>query len=625
MLLKYSRATIAFAHDLVMAALSFLIALYLRLGSDFIVFFQVRYLVLGTVVFTLVAAGVFLSQRLYRGVWRYASLNDLLAITKAATLVILIFFGVMFLFTRLEDLPRSTLLINWFVLMALLGAPRFLYRLFKDRRLELKMEHVGVRRIPVLLAGAGDNAELFIRAMSRNPDAPYRIVGLLSRSDHRVGRLIHDKEVLGTLDDLDKVTRKLALMGDKPQRLILTSSEFEGAQVRALLERAEALGLTLARLPELTDFKAGVKDEVEVKPIAVEDLLNRPQAVLDRPAMAALIRGKRVLITGAGGSIGSELVRQVSDLEPAEIALLDASEFNLYAIDMELSERHKDLPRRALLADVRDGARIERVFGEVKPDLVFHAAALKHVPMVEMNPFEGVRTNVLGSRIIADACRTHGVEQMVLISTDKAVNPTNVMGATKRVAECYAQALDRLKERTHFVTVRFGNVLGSTGSVVPLFQKQLARGGPLTVTHPEVTRYFMTIREAVELVLQASVLGHSDETYRGKIFVLDMGEPVKIIDLARQMIRLAGLRPDQDVKIEITGLRPGEKLYEEILHDEENSLPTPHSGIFVGEPRTAELETITKVLEHLGVACAAADKAALTQELHTLVPEFSQS
>ena len=321
--------------------------------------------------------------------------------------------------------------------------------------------------------------------------------------------------------------------------------------------------------------------------------------------MHALIEGRRVLVTGAGGSIGSELVRQICDFGPSELVLLDHSEANLYAIDLETAGRKPDVRRHAVLADVRDRGRLDRMLAKFRPHLVFHAAALKHVPMVEANIFEGVMTNVVGTVNVADACVKAMVGAMVLISTDKAVNPASVMGATKRIAERYCQALDIRRgngDGTRCVTVRFGNVLGSTGSVVPLFQQQLAAGGPLTLTDPEMKRYFMTVREAVQLVLQASALGSRDHEQEGKILVLDMGEPVRIVDLARQMIRLAGLRPDVDVKIEIIGPRPGEKLAEEMFHGGEPLVPTEIKGILAAAPRAADAGELARAVDELAEA-----------------------
>jgi O-antigen biosynthesis protein WbqV len=619
-----NRSAVAFVHDVVMAALSFLLSLWLRLGDNLSLSWDVPRLAFATGLFVLVAAPVFLSQRMYRGIWRFASVSDLLVITRAATLTILVFLPVMFLLTRLNDLPRSTLLINWFALLVLLGGPRFLYRLLKDRHFSVSSGTDDARRIPVLVVGAGDGADLFLRVTMR-PDAQYRVVGMVSLSRGRVGRGIHGVEVLGTLDQLEEVVTTLKQKGAGPERLILSDDKIDGGVVRTLLDRADALGMTLARLPRLTDLKDGLQDKLELRPVAVEDLLGRPQTVLDRDAMRGLIEGRRVLVTGAGGSIGSELVRQISEYGPAAISLVEACEFALYSIDREMAERYPDLPRRALIADVRDRPRIDQVMAEQKPELVFHAAALKHVPMVEANPLEGCLTNAVGTRIVADACLKHRVALMVLISTDKAVNPTNVMGAAKRMAEIYCQALDHQTGdgRTRFVTVRFGNVLGSTGSVVPLFQHQLAAGGPITVTDPEMTRYFMTIREAVELVLQTSALGYGHpQTYQGRIFVLDMGEPVKIVHLARQMIRLAGLRPDIDVKINFTGLRPGEKLFEEIFHGAEAPVPTERDGILVATVRAREYASAAASLDELETACRQLDHAAAMGVVQRLVPEY---
>ncbi len=619
------RGYLVYSHDIAMAILSFYVSLYLRLGERFLTFFSIETLILGGALFGAIAAGVYLYLDLYRGVWRYASVNDLIAITRAVTLVILVFLLAMFLWSRLNNLPRSYLAINWFVLMAMLGGPRFLYRLAKDRRLDFHIEAVGVPRIPVLLAGAGDAAEEFIRSLNRASDANYRIVGIVSESPSRVGRNIHGIPVLGTMENVKNVISELDRNDEKPQRLILSKEDMGGTKVRGLLDAATESGMTLARLPRLTEFKSGLADATEVRPVAIEDLLGRPQKPLDREAMAKLIKDKKVLITGAGGSIGSELVRQVSDFSPTELTMIDSSEFNLYSIDMEMADRHPELNRRAIISDVRDRHAITRLVKEVAPELVFHAAALKHVPLVEANPCEGVLTNVIGTANVADACVASGVATMVMISTDKAVNPTNVMGSSKRIAERYCQALDLKRGAetgTRFVTVRFGNVLGSTGSVVPLFQKQLAAGGPLTVTDPEMKRYFMTIREAVELILQASALGDDAQERAGKIFVLDMGEPVLIMDLAHQMIRLAGQVPNKDVKIEVTGLRPGEKLFEEIFHGGEPLVETERQGILLAAPRAADAAIISLAVENLAGAACDGDIERVMTLIGDLVPEY---
>jgi len=615
---------IAFTHDTVMAAISFLITLYLRLGDEVFDYAQ-DFLLEGVAIFTAVAAGVFLSMRLYRGIWRYASLDDLVAITRAVTLVILLFTPLMFLFTRLEALPRSLIVINWFILMALLGGPRFLYRLIKDRRLDHLLERGTYPRVPVLLVGTGEGTEMFIRATDHEAGAAFRVVGVIDEKGTRIGRNIRGVPILGTPDKLREIVERLERRNERPQRLILTRQNMDGAKIGEILEIADGLGLSLSRLPKLTDFQRSDAEGLEVRPIAIDDLLGRPQAVLDRDAMREMISGRRVLITGAGGTIGSELVRQISDYAPAHLTLFDNSEFNLYQIDGQLAGRQDGVSRSTLLGDVRDQDRLASVFSREAPDLVFHAAALKHVPMVEQNPIEGTLTNAIGTRNVADACRKAGVAAMVMVSTDKAVNPANVMGATKRLAESYCQSLDLAAAAsgngTRFVTVRFGNVLGSTGSVVPLFQEQLRRGGPLTVTHPDINRYFMTVREAVELVLQASVLGaHGDK--HGGIFVLDMGEPIRIQDLAKQMIRLAGLHPGTDVRIEFTGLRPGEKLHEELFHSSEKLLETACKGILLATPRTADHAILARAFEELAGLCRSRKTDDVKELLNQLVPEF---
>ena len=629
---RLKRASTAFAHDVVMAAASFVIAVGLRMGEAGI-FLSNESLLSALGLFTAVAAGVFWFMGLYRGIWRYASLNDVTAIIKAVTLVILVFAAVTFMVTRLEAVPRSALLINWFVLVILLSAPRMIYRVIKDHGLRHVLEQTQGARVPVLVVGVDDSAELFIREMARDPSAGYEVLGLVDTQGDSDGREIRGVPVLGKLDELPRVLTEVARREQPPRRLILTR-RLEREAMSELLDLAGARGMTIARLPRLTDFQKSEAsgETLEVRPIAIEDLLGRTQTPLDRAAMRDLIADRRVLVTGAGGSIGSELVRQIAGLGPRQISLLDSSEHNLYAIDLELSEAQPALDRSAILGNVRDRGFIDLTLAEEKPELVFHAAALKHVPMVEANPLEGLHTNVCGTRNVADACLAADVHAMVLISTDKAINPANVMGASKRLAESYCQALD-LAERgrhrqgdrpaTRFVTLRFGNVLGSTGSVVPLFQRQLERGGPLTVTHPEVSRYFMTVKEAVELVLQGAALSIDKPVDdAGKIYVLDMGAPIKIADLARQMIRLAGLRPGKDVEIAYSGLRPGEKISEELFHDQEPMLQTPHPGLRLAAPRTVNLELLSRGLDELAESIGGRDETAALGVLRRLVPDY---
>src|SRR6266849_5989411 len=593
------RALLAFLHDVGMAALSFALALYLRLGDDMLAK-EPRLTILYGISFTAIAAAIFLLTGLYRGIWRYASLPDLFNIVRAATLTELVFLPVMFLFTRLHTLPRSFLLIDWLVLIALLGGPRLGYRLFKDRGLDHLLERGRGARVPVLLISTKDGADTFIRETVRDPNAVYRVIGMLSDTPSRVGRQIYGVPVLGTIDALETVVAALDRRGRRPQKLVITAQGLSGEEVRDLLDRADALAIPLARLPRLTEFQQTRADAPRtIEPIALEDLLGRPQAVLDREAMARLIRGRCILVTGAGGTIGSELTRQIAALSPSRLILVDNSEFLLYAIDGELRERWPELAIHPLLADVRERSRVDAVIAGEQPQIVFHAAALKHVPMVEANPIEGVLTNVIGSRNVAESARAHGAQLVVMISTDKAVDPASVMGATKRLAEAICQALDLGEARrpalgTRFVTVRFGNVLGSRGSVVPLFTRQLAAGGPET----------------------------DDGDTRGKIFVLEMGQPVKIVDLARQMIRLAGFTPERDIRITYIGLRPGEKLHEALFHAAESPVPTRNPALRLAAPRTADYAVLARSIDELEEHARAGHDSRTLDLLHRLVPEY---
>ncbi|HLO74955.1 MAG TPA: nucleoside-diphosphate sugar epimerase/dehydratase [Magnetospirillum sp.] len=614
-----SRANIAFLHDILWAALSPAIALALRVGD---LGPYGGFLTVATPTFTAVAIVTFRATGMYRGVWRYASINDLITITRGIGISILVALPVLFLMNRLDGMPRSLPLIQMMVLLVLLGAPRLLYRAIKDNSRQRRRAASG-QAVPVLLVGADDQADMFIRHCAQAPDAGYHVVAIIGRDASRVGRKIHGVEVICAVAECGPLLARLKGGALAPQRLLLSSEITDGDLIRELLEVADEHGMSLARLPRMTDFREA-EDRVQVRPIAVEDLLGRPQVVLDRAGISRLIANRRVLVTGAGGSIGSELVRQIATLGPSRLVLVEASEFALYTIDMEVAERFPAVDRRAVIANVRDRAVIDGLFAEERPDLVFHAAALKHVPLVEGNPVEGILTNAIGSRNVAQACVAAGVRAMVMISTDKAVNPTNVMGASKRVAESYCQALDLTQTGTCFVTVRFGNVLGSTGSVVPRFQAQLAAGGPITVTHPDMERYFMTIREAVELVLQASSMAVQEHHDHGKIYVLDMGKPVKIVELARQMIRLAGLRPDHDVRIVFSGLRPGEKLFEEIFHGAEAPVPTQAQGVLLASPRLVDIGELSARLAELENACLRRDTEAATALVQGLVPEFTR-
>ncbi len=586
---------------------------------------------------TLLLAG--LPFRMPQQYWRFAGIEDLVSLVASSVASAVLFA----LLLRVSGFPLPTPtfpVVHALVLIVALGAPRVVYRLQMARR---RARDGADAQTAVLLVGAGDGADLFLRALEFGRGrASYRVLGLLSLRQGQTGRRIHGHAILGDVGQTAAVLGRLRAEGRLPGALVVTQPDLAGPVLAGVLAQADTEGVPVRRVPSPTALQAaGSAGVLELAPVAIEDLLNRPQVPLDRDGMAALVRGRRVLVTGAGGTIGSELARQCAALQPGELLLLDNGEYALWSIEQELAETHPGASRRTCIADVRDSARIGAVFAAFRPDLVFHAAALKHVPMGEENPTEDLLTNTAGTRHVADAARAAGTRAMVLISTDKAVNPSSVMGASKRLAEMYCQALDMAAVQEgegamRCVTVRFGNVLGSTGSVVPLFRRQLERGGPLTVTHPEMRRYFMTVREAVGLVLQASVLGATQagatpgRPGRGGIFVLDMGEPVRIVDLARQMIRLAGLQPAEDgeagvpgrIPIRFTGLRPGEKLHEELFHGSEPPAPTSHPGLMMATPRTTDAAAVGDAIERIAQACRAGRSAAALALLSRLVPEF---
>jgi O-antigen biosynthesis protein WbqV len=563
--------------------------------------------------------------------WRFAGIEDLLAVAASSA-------GGAALLTLALTLLRIPLpspafpFIHALTLLLLLGVPRVVYRRMQTRSGARSSENA---TRSILLVGAGKEADLFLRALASDRRQAFRVEGLLATNSRQTGRRIQQHPILGPLARADAILEQLAAESRLPDAFVITTPDLSGQALTDLVDCAERYGITVQHAPQPTALDpAGPRvaaRPLQLRPVAIEDLLNRPQVPLDRDAMARLIQGRRVIVTGAGGTIGSELARQVAALGPELLVLLDSGEYALWQIDLELAETYPEAHRHALLADIRDEARVRAVFEEFRPELVFHAAALKHVPMVEDHPSEGLLTNAAGTRHVADAARAAGARAMVLISTDKAVNPTSVMGASKRLAEMYCQALDIVARNAgqgmRCITVRFGNVLGSTGSVVPLFQRQLARGGPLTVTHPDMRRYFMTVREAVGLVLQASVLGIGDvdlpAVRDGGIFVLDMGEPVKIVDLARQIIRLAGLHPDVDVEIRFTGLRPGEKLHEELFHGQEPPVPTGQPGLLIAAPRTADPAIVGRAIDEIAVACRGGQTRLALALLGRLVPEFA--
>ena len=569
--------------------------------------------------------------------WRFAGMRDLLGVAGTSVLGAGLLAVLGILSGRSWANPAFPA-VYALMLLVLLGAPRVAYRRLRERPGRRPAAATGFEPPLALLVGAVEDLDLYLRGLAQDRRQPLRAAGLLAiGSSRQTGRRLHGCQILGSVDEADAVLERLDAERRLPDTLVVITPDFPGPSLARLVAQAERYGMQVRRAPRLTSLDAAAPADrarsLELRPVAIEDLLNRPQVPLDREAMARLIQGRRVIVTGAGGTIGSELARQVAAFGPELLILLDNGEYALWLIDLELAESHPHVPRCPLLADVRDEARLRDVFEAWRPELVFHAAALKHVPMVEANPIEGLLTNVAGTHHVADAARAVGARAMVLISTDKAVNPTSVMGASKRLAEMYCQGLDiaarGARQGMRCITVRFGNVLGSTGSVVPLFQRQLERGGPLTVTHPDMQRYFMTVREAVGLVLQASVLGSGDAELpsggEGGIFVLDMGKPVKIVELARQMIRLAGLTPDRDVEIRFTGLRPGEKLHEELFHGKEPPVPTGHAGLLIAAPRTADPAIVGRAIDEIAAACRGGQSRLALTLLSRLVPEFEHN
>ncbi|GIX35514.1 MAG: multidrug MFS transporter [Lysobacteraceae bacterium] len=549
---------------------------------------------------------VFWWTGLYRGLWRFASLPDLWNIARAAVFGTLAITLGLFLFSRLEGVSRGVLFLYPMILLFLLGTPRLLYRYWKDSRQGAALEG-GVRR--VLILGAGRAGETLLRELRR--ENRLRPVGFLDDNRALRGSRIHGVPVLGTIDRVAELAREVAA-----EMLLIAIPGATNQQMQRIVELCEATGLPFRTVPRLRDVVEGRSAFTDLKEVAIEDLLGRDPVELDWSAIRLALAGKRVLVTGGGGSIGAELCRQIARLGVERLTILELSEYNLYRIEQELRSAFPDVLIDCLLGDVGDAATVDHALALARPHRVFHAAAFKHVPLLQGQLREAVRNNVLATQTLAMGCLRHGVESFVLVSSDKAVNPANVMGASKRWAEIVCQALSA-EGKTRFVTVRFGNVLDSAGSVVPLFREQIRRGGPVTVTHPEITRYFMTIPEACQLILQAMTLGEG-----GELFALDMGEPVRIRYLAEQMILLAGKVPERDIPIVYTGLRPGEKLFEEIFHAQESYQRTRHPKIWLAQGRPVSRPALDAALHEVRQACLRFDEAALERLLSEWVPEY---
>ncbi|MCK9987177.1 MAG: hypothetical protein AzoDbin1_03649 [Azoarcus sp.] len=517
---------------------------------------------------------------LYRGMWVFASLPDLARVLRAVAISSLSVWAFVALYRAQPAVPRSTLLLYPILLAVIMAGGRVAYRMWKEHRLYGGLIAKGR---PVVIVGAGRGGAMLVRELQRSAD--WRVVGLVDDDESKWGRELLGLPVLGSVEELPEI-----LASERVQHVILAMPSAATRVRRHATDLAVRSGAKVFTVPGLEDVMGGRVAVASIRRVDIEDLLGREPVWIDTPHVEAMLHGKVVLVTGAGGSIGSELCRQLSRFSPARVVLFEQNEFALYTIEQWFAQNCPELAIVPLAGDVKDAARLDEVFAAWRPQVVFHAAAYKHVPLMEVgNAWQAVRNNVLGTLRVAEAAQRHAAERFVLISTDKAVNPTNVMGASKRLAELLCQALQERSGSTQFEMVRFGNVLGSTGSVIPKFQEQIARGGPVTVTHPEINRYFMSIPEAAQLVLQAASMGRG-----GEIFVLDMGQPVKIVDLARNMIRLSGFSEDE-IRIEFTGLRPGEKLYEELLADAEETRETPHPKLRIARARPAVVSLLAEL------------------------------
>ena len=562
------RITLAFFHDVVASAVAWALAYWFRFNLEFP---GPHYGDLWRTLFWVVPVQALIFWRfgLYRGIWRYASLPDLKRILLAVTVAALAVPVVLFMF-RVEALvPRSVLVLDPILLAMMMGGSRLAYRAWKEHRLYGILSLQGE---PVLVLGAGDTAINLVKELERSRE--WRVVGLLDDDGRKQGRFLHGVRVLGKIESLPQAAESLGV-----RHAILAMPSVPHKVRRRVVDLCASANVAILTVPSFDDLMSGKVTVSQIRRVELDDLLGREPVMLDDAGLHQLLTGHVVMVTGAGGSIGAELCRQIAKFNPRCLVLFEQSEFALYRMEQEFLECYPRLNVQCVIGDVKDAVRVDQVMRAWQPSVIFHAAAYKHVPLMETeNAWEAVRNNVLGTYVLAQAARTHQVRKFVLISTDKAVNPTNVMGTTKRLAEMVCQAI-QVGARTEYVMVRFGNVLGSTGSVIPKFQEQIAKGGPITVTHPEITRYFMSIPEAAQLVLKAGLMGQG-----GQILVLEMGEPVKIAELARDMIRLSGYSED-DIKIEFTGLRPGEKLYEELLADDEHTLPTPHPKLRIARSR----------------------------------------
>ena len=600
------RAFLALSHDCAAAAIIWIVAFAFRFN------FEIPTAYHGAMWISLLwivplFASTFYFVGLYRGIWRYASLPDLVRLIVAVAIGILIETVVIFLlnFAVALPVPRSVPILQAIFLITVMGGSRLIYRSWKEYRIYGIWRKHGE---PVLIVGADDIAANLVKELSRSKE--WRVVGLLDDDITKRGRSVQGTKVLGTINDVAQIADAVGA-----KRAIVTLSNVPPEIRRQAMSACTRAGLVVMTVPVMDDVLSGRVTVAEVRPIQIDDLLGREPIVLDDAGLRGFFRNQVVMVTGAGGSIGSELCRQIAKFEPSLVVLFEHNEYAMYQVEQELSTAFPSISIACVIGDIKNVMRVEQVVAKYRPRVLFHAAAYKHVPMMENeNAWEAIENNVWGTYVVAKAAIAFGIKKVVLISTDKAVNPANIMGASKRLAEMICQGLQATSD-TKFTMVRFGNVLGSTGSVIPKFHDQIKRGGPITVTHPEIIRYFMSIPEAAQLVLQAGLMGSG-----GEIFVMDMGQPVKIADLAKDMIRLSGYS-EKEIKITYTGLRAGEKLFEELLSNAEMSLPTTHPKLRVVRARKLENRDLVNILDWLN-RDKSFDDNLIRRDLRRLIPEY---
>ncbi|MBC2580252.1 nucleoside-diphosphate sugar epimerase/dehydratase [Clostridium sp. DJ247] len=575
-------------YDVIFLIVSLYFALLLRfdfnIPQEYTVFLKLS--IVPVVIITLVCNRFF---NLYNSIWKYASVEELISIVYSLSVSNVIFIiysycvNYKFLENRYYRFPFTVHIIFWILSVVALGGTRFIYRVIGDR-IENSVSRKQMKNL--LIIGAGDASALLIKEIKKHKDLSYNLVGLIDDDSAKKGRLINGIEVLGGRDKIIEVCKNKNV-----EEIILAIPSTDLGTKREIVNICKNTNCKLKTIPGIYEIINEKVSITKLRDVNIEDLLGREEVKLNNENINKYIKDKVILVTGGGGSIGSELCRQIAKFNPKKLLILDIYENNVYDVQMELNYNYPDIDKAVIIASIRDMKRMKDIFHTYKPDVVFHAAAHKHVPLMEENPAEAIKNNIIGTYNILSCCNEFSVKKFVQISTDKAVNPTNIMGATKRFCEIMVQAFDKASD-TEYVAVRFGNVLGSNGSVIPLFKKQIAHGGPVTVTHPEINRFFMTIPEASQLVIQAGAIAKG-----GEIFVLDMGKPVKIVDLARDLISLSGYKPDVDIKIEYTGLRPGEKLYEELLMNEIALTSTEHNKIFVEKPNEIDINFVQESIK----------------------------